>query len=1491
MVFLFLFILTGILLALPWTQTKLAQYFTGILNDDFGINLSINRLKISVFGSIELEEVLAIDHHQDTLFYIKKLKATSLDIQEIVDGNVIAGALKAESLFLNMKTYKGENFTNLDVFIDAFDDGSPSTGKFLMTSPEIVLESSRFLLIDENAENELLAGFTEINGLAKFFKIQGVDVSAQFKNLSFFESLGLKVKALNSDFVYTKSHIYLDELKVETPHSTLEGQVHLLYNRSDFADFNNKVVFKGFLTDAKISSNDIAVFSSEIGANLTFDVNTKLQGTLNNLSFNELNIDGLNETYFFGDINLKNSFEEDQPFLLQTSFQNFNTKYDDLITLLPDLLIEKLPAEFKKFGIVNMNGVAKVSKDFISTSFESKSDLGELDAQLQLNNLSDLKSVSYTGDIKTDNFQLGKLLDQSKIGLLSMAVNMEGTGFDSANLDAFVKGNISKFGYNQYDYSNIRLEGNFKNPLYNGVLYINDPNLFMDFIGLIDVSESKEKFDFDVYVDYANLKALRWMNDSISIFKGKITANFLGTEIDDLEGIIALENVSYQNVDDIFLFEDFNVSSSFNKNKERYIAFNSKDIVEGFVKGKFKFDELPKLLRNALGGIYKNFKPERMSRNQYVKFDIEVYNKLIEIFYPDIEIGANTSLKGAINGDNNELVLDISSPNLIVFENKIHNLSFNLDTKNPLYLTYIQIDSLENTNYTIADFNLINITSRDTLFFRSEFKGGGKSANRDQFNLNLYQTVSPENKYVVGFQKSDFTFKNYFWNVNENDNDNNRLLIDKQFNNIFFDNLSLTHEDEKVLLDGFIKENGNKNINLTFKNVPLNKITPSLDFFNLEGKLNGFLKLEQEDKVYKPSAKINADKFTLNEVLMGDLKFDIKGDDQLKNFTVDAFIENANNKTLEVGGSLTIEKGQTALNLDARFDDLSLDSFKNIGGEVISNLRGMLSGTAAIEGTVDKPIVNARLFLDKAGLKIPYLNVDFALEDNAIVDLTKDQIIFRNIGIQDTKYNTTGILKGNMQHQFFRNWMMSIEIESDRLTVLDTEDQEGALYFGQAFINGKAKLSGPIDELFIGINATSEKGTNIKIPINESLSVGERSYIDFLSPKEKYAAKNNDNAQSIDNGLEMLFDLKINENAEIEVIIDRDSGHGMKGKGRGSLLMEINTNGKFNMFGDFQVYEGYYDFKYRTVINKRLAVKKYGTIIWEGDPLQAQLNLEASYNVNANPSVLLQNPSFNRKVDTDLIIGVRGTIQNPELDFNFEFPTLSSVFNSEIQAQLNNKETRETQAIYVLATGSFITVDSGLSQSAFSNNLYESLGGVLDNLFQDDDSKFNVGVEIVTADRTPGRELNGSVGVTTSFDINDRISVNGKVGVPVGGVNQSSVVGNVEVLYRLNTSGTANLKAFNRENDINYIGEGIGFTQGLGLSYEVDFSTFRELIRIISGKKRKQNKKANSEFLIDSDYNQDYIDFIEKINKSKNKKNNTTPENPDSKAIQVPEID
>jgi hypothetical protein len=40
----------GIALSLPFVQTKIAQHFTNSINKDFGTNISIDAVRLSVFG-------------------------------------------------------------------------------------------------------------------------------------------------------------------------------------------------------------------------------------------------------------------------------------------------------------------------------------------------------------------------------------------------------------------------------------------------------------------------------------------------------------------------------------------------------------------------------------------------------------------------------------------------------------------------------------------------------------------------------------------------------------------------------------------------------------------------------------------------------------------------------------------------------------------------------------------------------------------------------------------------------------------------------------------------------------------------------------------------------------------------------------------------------------------------------------------------------------------------------------------------------------------------------------------------------------------------------------------------------------------------------------------------------------------------------------------------------------------------------------------------
>jgi hypothetical protein len=1462
----------GILLTLPFVQTAIAHYVTNALNEKYKININVEEVSLSVFGGMKLKKVLILDHHKDTLVYSNRIKTNILDFEKLLNVDLIFGDITAEGLYFNMKTYKKEKKSNLDVFVAAFDSGAPpSKGKFLMTATKVKITNGRYSLIDENRVNPTDVDFTKLDLAATALRIYGPEVTTTINKLSFQDHRGIFIEDLSTKFSYTQKHIKLENLDLVTKESKLNGSVVMNYEIEDFANFTDKVEFDIKLEKSILASNDIRSFYNELGKNQSFKIKGRIKGPLNNLVLSNLKLADSKNSQIIGTLHFKNLFpSKGKEFYMSGKFDKLSTSYDDLVTLLPNVLGKRLPVVLKKLGNINLVGETQVTTTSVDASFVLTTQLGKVNSDLSIENMNLTDKAAYIGNVVLEDFDIGSLLDRKDVGKVSLNLDIDGKGFSEKYLNTSINGDVTQIEYNNYTYNNVVLNGNFKSGLYKGKVSVSDPNLNLNFDGLVDLSKKDSRYDFHINVENSDLRKLNLMKDSISKFKGDIVVQVSGNSIDNLKGDVFINKTIYQNAKATYLFDDFYINSSFDQDRVRTITVNSPDIVEGEIVGKYEFNQLKNLVTNSLGSLYANYKPIKVKPGQFLKFNFTIYNKIIEIFYPEISIATNTIVKGNINADNQEFKLNFNSPKIIASENTFDNIRIKIDNKNPLYNAYIELDSIKTKLYKIRDFSLINVTMKDTLFFRSEFKGGSKG--EDYFNLNLYHTINADNNNVVGINKSEVKLKDYLWYLNEKETPNNQIVFDKTFKNFNFDNIILTHKDQEITFMGDIKGKTYKDLKLSFKNVDLNQITPSDPKFVINGNLNALVNYKQDNAVYQPTASIQIDHLNINKTDLGNLDFNIKGDETFKKFNLNATVENENVESLAANGSFEIVDNKTILDLQLQLDKFNLGILSSLGGDVLSNIRGFASGNTSIEGNLQKPDINGRLFVDGAGMTIPYLNVDYSLSNRTIVDLTDEKFIFRNDVLTDTKYGTKGNLNGSIEHNNFSDWRLDLEISSKRLLVLDTEDSEDAAYYGVAFIDGTATIKGPTDGLFIKVKAKSEKGSSLKIPINSTESISENDFLHFLTAKEKYNIKKGivDNSRNY-KGLELEFDLEIEPNAEVEVILDRNTGHGMKGKGNGTLLFKINTLGKFNMWGDFQLYEGTYNFKYGGLINKPFIVKKGGYISWEGNPMKARLNLEAIYTVpsGANPALLLENSSFNKKVPVNLIIGVRGDLASPEPDFNFEFPTVSNVLKSEIEYKLNDKDVRQTQALYLLSTGSFLSPE-GVSNSALSNNAFETATNLLTGLIRSDDEKFQVGIGITGADRTAGRETDGRFEASISSKVNERITINGKVGVPFGGISETAVVGDVEILYRVNQDGTVNLRVFNRENDINYIGEGIGYTQGVGVSYEVDFDTFKELANKIF-KNLKIDKEIKPDVL-DQD-----SDLHPEINgDSKSKKPNTT---------------
>jgi len=1423
-------------LSIPAVQTKLGNYTTKYINDKFKTNINIGKIGLQFNGDVELKEILIRDLKKDTLISAKELNTSILNFNNLINGTLNFGDIDLEDFILNVVTYKGETKNNLDVFIAKFDTENPRPEKstFLLSSSDVTIYNGLFRMVNENKQTPKIIEFTKLDINATNFLISGSNLSARINTLSFLDSRGLIIQNMSTNFKYTLENMVFNNVNIKTKKSQLKGNLTFNYEKGDFLDFENKVKIKANFSDANIALDELNVFYNEFGVNQRARFNTEISGTLNDLVLKNLRLNTSARTKIYGDINFKNLLNsEENDFAMKGDFSNLTSNYKDLKRLLPNVLGASIPSIFDKLGDFSIIGTTNITPAKINADLNINTILGFVKSNLSITNINNIDHATYKGNIIFDQFNIGEFLENPNLGEISSNLDVDGFGFKKENLSTRIKGDVYAFNYNKYNYQNITVNGKYKQSVFNGKLVANDANLKLDFNGLADLSTAVNAFDFSANVAYADLKKLNiYTRDSLSFFKGNVQIKMKGTTLDDAVGTITFNKTNYKNEIDDYYFEDFVVTSIF-ENKEHIINVNSPDIIEGTMRGEFLFKDVANLFENSIKSIYTSQSPNSIQTNQYINFNFKIYNKIVEVFYPDLKLGKNTFIKGRVETDENEFKLTFKSPKIEWLDYFANTIEVQVDNKNPLFNTYVEIDSLNTNFYNVSKFNLINVNLNDTLYMRSEFKGG--KTNKDEYNLSFYHTINENNNSVVGFKTSEVTFKDNLWKLNDASDKYNKVEISNGFKDYNIESLVLSHKDEEIKLAGIVKDSTYKDLKLNFKDVDLAKITPRIDSLKLVGNVNGKLDLLQKNGNYLPNSSITIDDLEINNTYFGSFDATIKGNQSLTNYSVKAKIKDDIKNTFEAIGDIDVSKKNAAIDVNLRFNEFNINILSPLLEPVLSKVRGEVSGKIAVVGNLKQPNYNGDLKINKGGLKIPYLNVDFDFANNASVTLDNQNFNFNDIKLTDLKYGTKGNLDGVISHNNFAKWRLNLGIETDRLLVLDTKATEESLYYGTGFISGTANIFGPTKALRITAEAETKKGTEFYIPLSDVESFGDNSFIHWLTPEEKLAKLNGIIIDNKDiSGLELFFDLNVTEEALIEIVMDKESGSTISGRGNGSLLFNINTNGKFEMYGDYVVHEGYYNFLYGGIIEKKFSVKPFeSTLAWNGNPLDAEINILALYETRTNPSPLLDNP-INRTIPVELEINLTGQLERPEPVFEFNFPNANSTITSELNYRLDSKEDKDNQALYLLTTGGF---NRQLQDINFTGTIAERINGLINGIFTDSDNKIKIGLNYEAGQRRPDYNTDDRVGFTLQTKITDRVLINGKVGVPVGGASDSVIAGDVQIDFLLNDKGTLTATVFNRENSIRNFGEEIGYTQGLGLAYSVDFNTFGELLRKILKKK------------------------------------------------------
>ncbi|MFH0893851.1 MAG: translocation/assembly module TamB domain-containing protein, partial [Bacteroidota bacterium] len=645
---------------------------------------------------------------------------------------------------------------------------------------------------------------------------------------------------------------------------------------------------------------------------------------------------------------------------------------------------------------------------------------------------------------------------------------------------------------------------------------------------------------------------------------------------------------------------------------------------------------------------------------------------------------------------------------------------------------------------------------------------------------------------------------------------------------------------QAIRIRGKIADNLTDSLQVAFSEfnlASLNTLTKKSGY-EMGGVVNGTASVNDLYKTMNLTSGLYITNLVVNNDVLGNASISTTWNNQKKGVGVNATIFRGPLKTFDVNGTYypTGEK----LDFDISLDKFKLNMLRSYVKSFATINKGIATGNMKLVGTASDPDLSGMLELQQVNIRVDYLNAVYSFADK--IEIRKDAFILNGLTLNDTVGNKA-IVTGQITHNRFKDFNIDLNISANNLACLNTNANMNNMFYGKASITGLIAVTGPPENIRIDIDAKTEKHTQLFIPISDATEASNNSFIHFTSSEKN--SKTDDSYLPDFSGLQLNFDFEVTTDAELQIILDQKAGDIIRSRGNGNLNMNINTLGDFKMFGDYIIEDGDYLFTMENIINKKFKVKQGGSLKWNGDPYDADLDIEAVYDLKASLYDLrLDIDTSKKRVPVACTIFMKDKLFNPSISFDIDFPGMDEFAREQYKAVVRPDINKQVFALLVLTRFVLPTaMQGGSEQSTGGNNALganssELLSNQLSNWLSQISQEFDIGVNYRPGDEISRDEV--EVALSTQL-FNDRVSIDGNFGVAGQQQAASNIVGDVNIEAKPFKKGNLKLKAYNKTNTSNdQFKKNSPYTQGMGLFYRKEFNSFRELFK---RKKKEKNSK------------------------------------------------
>ena len=676
----------------------------------------------------------------------------------------------------------------------------------------------------------------KLNGKLTNVQLVGTNVSGELKDVAFNENSGFVLEELSTKFKYAETETSLEDLTLKTPQTFLQRSLKLQYKSIDDLSNNlGNVAIEANLPDNKIGFKDILWLAPNLKNTVPFNkypnavlnLSANVKGIVNDLLVQEFKLSGLGNLNLNAAGTIKNALDTDNLWM--------NLKINDL-TANKQLITALAP----KNSIPNTIEIPQN----LSLSGKLKGSLNDIYADMGIQTSFGNAKVTGTFNQKVKNaerydlnaslaaFNVGKLLKNKELGVVTATAKIKGTGFNFEKNNAEVEAFVTQADFKGYSYRGIALKGGLNNGNYNVTLNSDDENAKLNLVasGVYNAEAPTVKTEGTVYK--VDLNKLGFYATPMAL-AGRLNADFSSLNPDALNGELLLQDFVLSDGEEIYPISEISMKAVSND------TINSIDltsqIIDASITGKYKLTEISSSLLSTVNQYYQfqkqSAQPVAITPSQFFDFRGKIKNDdLIRKFVPELKSFQTINLYGAYNADTRKITMYGSLPQLEYGAYKLNDIKLSAGNDEESLNYALTLNQLDSEQFSLANIVLDGFVKNDVIDYNLLVKN-----EEDEVQYKIAGNVATANDLIDLSLKQDGLVLNYDpWTVSAD----NKLTVHPT--GIVAQNLQLSNSGSSILVNSE-GDTPTAPINIKFQDFKIETLTEIVrkDSLPAEGTING----------------------------------------------------------------------------------------------------------------------------------------------------------------------------------------------------------------------------------------------------------------------------------------------------------------------------------------------------------------------------------------------------------------------------------------------------------------------------------------------------------------------------------------------------------------------------------------------------------------------------------------------------------------------------